>query len=266
MLIGAIAIAGIPPLAGFWSKDEILADSFKNGFQWVWAIGVVVAVMTGFYMFRLMGKTFYGKSNVDPQVEPRIHESPWTMTLPLILLAIPSIFLGLAIGFPPADGQLHHWLEPIFHHSTEDVLHLEHHPFELAGIDGVLLIIGAAAAALGTGLGIWLFGLFRRGEKRATVERWTDRAMPLYRASFNKWWFDDLNDLIFVRIGGAVARALWWFDVRVVDGTVNGIASLTQGTGRGIRHIQTGRVQNYALGIAAGLLVIAVTYIFVVAR
>ena len=83
----------------------------------------------------------------------------------------------------------------------------------------------------------------------------TDRLRPLYTASFNKWWFDDLNDLIFVRFGGALARALWWFDVRVIDGTVNGIAALTQSTGRGIRHIQTGRVQNYALGIAAGLLV-----------
>jgi NADH-quinone oxidoreductase subunit L len=265
MLIGSIAIAGIPPLAGFWSKDEILAESFKNGFVWVWAIGVIVAVMTGFYMFRLMGKTFYGESHVDPHVVDKVHESPRTMTVPLILLAIPSIVLGLYLGFPPADGNLHHWLEPVFHHSVE-TLGIEHHPFELAGIDGVLLIIGAAAAAIGVALGIWLFGLFRRREKRATVERWTDRVQPLYRASFNKWWFDDLNDLIFVRFGGWVARVLWWFDVRVVDGTVNGIASLTQGTGRGIRQIQTGRVQNYALGIAAGLLVIAVTYIFVVAR
>ena len=221
--------------------------------------------MTGFYMFRLMGKTFYGESHVDPHVEPKIHESPWTMTLPLILLAIPSIFLGLAIGFPPADGQLHHWLEPVFHHATE-TLGIEHEEFNIAGIDGFLIIVGAAAAAIGTVLGIWLFGVFRRGEKRATVERWTDRLRPLYNGSFNKWWFDDLNDLIFVRFGGWVARALWWFDVRVIDGTVNGIASLTQGTGRGMRQIQTGRVQNYALGIAAGLLVIAVTYVFVVAR
>jgi NADH-quinone oxidoreductase subunit L len=265
MLIGSIAIAGIPPLAGFWSKDEILAESFKNGFVWVWAIGVVVAVMTGFYMFRLMGKTFYGESHVDPHVVDKVHESPRTMTLPLILLAIPSVLLGLAIGFPPADGALHHWLEPVFHHATE-VLHIEHHPFELFGIDGALLIAGAAAGAIGTIAGIWLFGLFRRREQRGRVERATNRLRPLYTASYNKWWFDDLNDLIFVRFGGWVARALWWFDVRVVDGTVNGIASLTQGTGRGIRHIQTGRVQNYALGIAAGLLVIAVTYMFVVAR
>ena len=88
MLIGSLAIAGIPPLAGFFSKDEILGESFKNGFLWVWAIGVVVALMTAFYMFRLMGKTFYGPSHVDPAVEPKIHESPRSMTVPLMLLAI----------------------------------------------------------------------------------------------------------------------------------------------------------------------------------
>ncbi len=263
MLIGSIALAGIFPLAGFWSKDEILGESFKNGFLWVWAIGVVVAVMTGFYMFRLMGKTFYGESHVDPHVEPEIHESPRSMTVPLIILAVPSILLGLAIGFPPASGLIHGWLEPVFEHASE-TLGLHQATFEVFGIDGALLLIGAAVAALGVGLGIWLFGLFRRGEQRPLVERLTTRLQPLYNASYAKWWFDDLNDLIFVRFGGAVARAMWWFDVRVVDGTVNGVASLTQSTGRGIRQIQTGRVQNYALGIAAGLLVIALTYMFVI--
>ena len=263
MLIGSIAIAGIPPLAGFFSKDEILGGAFKNGFLIVWAIGVVVAVMTGFYMFRLMGKTFYGESHVDPEVEPKIHESPWTMTLPLILLAIPAALLGIALGWPPDTGQIHQWLEPIFAGATQ-TLGITESQFNFAGIDGTLLIIGAAAAALGVAFGIWFFGLFGMREKRSQVERLTNALRPLYRASFAKWWFDDLNDLIFVRFGGFVARALWWFDVRVVDGTVNGIGALTQDTGRGIRQIQTGRVQNYALGIAGGLLLIAVTYIFVV--
>ena len=265
MLIGSIAIAGIPPLAGFWSKDEILGESFKLGFTWVWIIGVVVAVMTGLYMFRLMGKTFYGPSNVDPEVEDKIHESPRSMTVPLILLAIPSALLGLAIGFPPAGGALHGWLEPVFHEAQE-VLHIEHAEFQLLGVDGALLIVGAAAGAIGVALGIYFFGLFRLRERPAQVERWTELLRPLYRASAAKWWFDELNDLIFVRFGSFVARAIWWFDVRVVDGTVNGIATLTQGTGRGIRQIQTGRVQNYALGIAAGLLVVTVAYLFVVAR
>ncbi|MDL2335861.1 MAG: proton-conducting transporter membrane subunit, partial [Chloroflexota bacterium] len=265
MLVGSIAIAGIPPLAGFFSKDEILGSAFKNGFVWVWAIGIIVAVMTGFYMFRLMGKTFYGESHVDPHVAPNVHESPWTMTLPLILLAIPAALLGIAIGWPPESGLLHQWLGPMFEGATQ-TLNIHEAPFEFAGIDGTLLIAGAAAGALGVAFGIWFFGLFGTRERRGTVERVTNRLRPLYRASYAKWWFDELNDLIFVRFGGVVARSLWWFDVRVVDGTVNGIAALTQSTGRGIRQIQTGRVQNYALGIAAGLLVIAVTYIFVVGR
>jgi NADH-quinone oxidoreductase subunit L len=264
MLIASIAIAGIPPLAGFFSKDEILGEAFKNGFVWVWAIGIVVAVMTGFYMFRLMGKTFYGESHVDPHVADKVHESPWTMTLPLILLAIPTVLLGLYLGGGIFFGQetvLAGWLEPVFAGA-------EHHEeFNLAGIDGTLLIIGAAAGAIGVAFGLWFFGLLGfGGERRSRIESITQQLRPLYNASFHKWWFDELNDLIFVRFGGAVARALWWFDVRVVDGTVNGIAALTQSTGRGIRQIQTGRVQNYALGIAAGLLVIAITYIFVVAR
>ncbi len=263
MLIGAIALAGIPPLAGFFSKDEIIGSAFKNGFLVVWAIGVVVAVMTGLYMFRLMGKTFYGESHVDPQVEPKIHESPWTMTLPLILLAIPSIFLGMALGLPPGSGQINQWLDPVFAGATH-TLGISESNFQLAGIDGTLIMIGAGAAALGVAVGIWFFGFFGAKEKRSKVERWTERLRPLYRASVAKWWFDDLNDLIFVRIGGRFARALWWFDVRVIDGTVNGIGDLTNEAGRGIRQIQTGRVQNYALGIAAGLLLIAVTYLFVI--
>jgi NADH-quinone oxidoreductase subunit L len=240
MLIGAIAIAGIPPLAGFFSKDEILGSAFKNGFLVVWLIGIIVAAMTGFYMFRLMGKTFYGESHVDPEVVDKIHESPRSMTVPLILLAIPSIFLGIALGWPPGNGLLNQW------------------------IDGALIIASVAVAALGVGLGIWFFGFFGANEKRSRVESLTNRLRPLYRASVAKWWFDDLNDLIFVRIGGKVARALWWFDVRVIDGTVNGIGSLTQQAGGDIRRIQTGRVQNYALGIATGMLLIAVTYLFVV--
>ena len=114
MLIGTLAISGIPFFAGFFSKDEILGEAFKFGDYWVWGIGLVVAGMTAFYMWRLMGKTFYGESRVDPHVEPHVHESPWTMTLPLILLAIPSALLGIAIGLPLGASTIKHWLEPVF--------------------------------------------------------------------------------------------------------------------------------------------------------
>ncbi len=271
MLIGSIAIAGIPPLAGFFSKDEILGEAFKNGFVWVWAIGIVVALMTAFYMFRLMGKTFYGPSHVDPHVEPKVHESPLTMTGPLMLLAIPSILLGLVIGLPPEGGLLHQWLEPVFR-PGEEILARVHQEYQFLGIDGFLLGASVAVAVIGVLAAMRLFGFrvpllgLEAKPRPATVERLTQRLRPLYVGSFHKWFFDDLNDLIFVRIGGLVARGLWWFDVHVIDGTVNGVASLTQSSGRGLRHLQTGRVQNYALGIALSLLVVAVGYFVATGR
>jgi NADH-quinone oxidoreductase subunit L len=88
----------------------------------------------------------------------------------------------------------------------------------------------------------------------------------LYRASLNKWWFDDLYDLLFIRIGGRVAAAIWWFDRVVVDGSVNGLGALTIRGGRELRRVQTGRVQNYALGIAVGLIVMAGSYLIIVGR
>src|SRR5829696_6994112 len=207
MLVGTIAIAGIPPLAGFFSKDEILGEAFKFKDYWVWAIGLVVAAMTAFYMWRLMGKTFYGDSHVDAHVEPRIHESPWQMTVPLILLAIPSIGLGMLLGLPFGDGLLKDWLHPVFLES-EELLHGEPAAFSLFGIDGVLILASVAAAAIGISIGIYLFGVFRRPVRQPLVDRIATAngaTRFLYRASLNKWWFDELNDLLFIRIGGRVA-------------------------------------------------------------
>jgi NADH-quinone oxidoreductase subunit L len=273
MFVGTIAIAGIPPLAGFFSKDEILGEAFKFGFTWVWAIGLAVAVMTAFYMWRLMGKTFYGQSRVDPQVAPKVHESAWQMTLPLVLLAIPSAVLGIVLtsGGPPIStgvGLLKGWLEPIFA-ASEEHLHGQPEAFALGGIDGVLILASVAAATFGLVIGIWLFGAFRARGRQATVDGLvasTPVTKFLYRASLNKWWFDELNDLLFIRIGGRVAAFLWWFDRTIVDGTVNGVGTLTRGAGGGLRQIQTGRVQNYALGIAIGLLVMAGSFLLIVGQ
>ncbi len=268
MLIGTLAIAGIPFFAGFFSKDEILGEAFKFGDYWVWGIGVVVAGMTAFYMWRLMGKTFYGESHVDPLVEPKVHESPWTMTLPLILLAIPSAFIGIALGLPLGDSTLMHWLEPVFIES-ELYQHGEASAYQLFGIDGALILSSVAVATLGLVVGIWLFGAFRRRGKPERVQQLTTAngaTRFLYRASLNKWWFDELNDLLFIRIGGRVAAFLWWFDRAIIDGTVNGIGSATRGAGGALRQIQTGRVQNYALGIAIGLIVMAGSFLLIVGQ
>jgi NADH-quinone oxidoreductase subunit L len=269
MFIGSVAISGIPPLAGFFSKDEILGEAFKNGFLWVWAIGLLVAGMTAFYMFRLMGLTFWGKSRVDPDVAPHIHESPRSMTVPLVLLAIPTLFLGLAIGWPPESGLLHTWLQPIFREAVELAARPEA-AYQAFGVDGALLIASVGIAAIGIAFAWRLFGVeflgLRRAARPERVRALSGRVPFLYRASLNKWWFDDLYDLLFIRIGGAIAAFLWWFDRVVVDGTVNGIGSLTTDAGRGLRRVQTGRVQNYALGIAVGLIVMAGGYLVIAAR
>jgi NADH-quinone oxidoreductase subunit L len=269
MLIGSLAISGIPPLAGFFSKDEILGEAFKLGFPWVWAIGLIVAVLTAFYMFRLMGLTFWGNSRVDPHVQPRIHESPPVMTWPLILLAIPSIFLGLVLGLPFGASVLHGWLEPVFHESVELLHHVEAE-YQLLGIDGALIGASVAVAAVGIAAAWRLFGAELPGIRlppRPEAVRSLSARMPfLYRASLNKWWFDELNHLLFIVIGGRVAQFLWWFDRRVVDDSLNDLARNTVGTGRNLRRVQTGRVQNYALGIALGLIVMAGSFLVLAAR
>ena len=268
MLIGTIAIAGIPPLAGFFSKDEILGEAFKFGFYWVWGIGVIVAVMTAFYMWRLMGKTFYGESRVDPHTEAKIHESAWQMTLPLILLSIPSIGIGMALGLPFGNSTLKQWLEPIFKES-EEFLYGEPHAFALFGIDGGLILASVTVATIGIVAGIILFGFFNRRGRQATVDGIVASngvTKFLYRASLNKWWFDELNHLLFIRIGGRVAASLWWFDRTIVDGAVNGVGTLTRTAGGGLRQIQTGHVQNYALGIAIGLIVMAGSFLLIVGQ
>jgi NADH-quinone oxidoreductase subunit L len=262
-LIGALSLAGIPLFAGFFSKDAILGESFVLGWWPIFIIGVIVAALTGFYMFRLMGLTFYGKSRAAPEVQAKIHESPPSMVGPLVLLAIPTIFLGLAIGTPLGDSTIKHWLEPIFH-PAEEILHLTIPEYELFGVDGGLILVSVAMAALGIGAAIWLFGVFNTRARFESVDSLTQRnrvTRSLYTASLNKWYFDDINHVLFYRVGGVVANSVMWFDVRVVDGVVNGIGAVTQGAGNSIRHIQTGRVQNYALGIAVGLVVIASLFI-----
>ena len=273
MLIGSLAIAGIPPLAGFFSKDEILGESLKAGFAWVWAIGFLVAGLTAFYMFRLMGMTFWGVFRGPKEIWDKIHESPAVMTIPLILLAIPSVFLGLYLGLPLGASRIQSWLAPIFEEG-ETVLHAAtgrtEPAYDLFGVDGVLIIASVAIATIGLILAWRLFGVgigpLRMPSRPERVRELTARAPFLYRASLNKWWFDELYHLLFMVIGGRIAAACWWFDREVVDGTVNAIGVGTIDAGRGLRQVQTGRVQNYALGIAIGLIVMAGSYLLLAGR
>ena len=271
MFIGSLAISGIPPLAGFFSKDEILGESFKLGFWWVSLVGYIVAGLTAFYMFRLMGLTFWGSFRGPKAIWDKIHESVPSMTVPLILLAIPSIFLGMFLGLPLGASRLSEWMKPVFEEG-QVILHGEGEEaaYALFGIDGVLILASVTVAVIGIALAWRLFGVslpgIQREPKPERVQALTAKAPFLYRASLNKWWFDEINHLVFMVAGGRVANGMWWFDREVVDGTVNALGRATVKTGRGLRLVQTGRVQNYALGIAVGLIVMAGSYLILVQR
>ena len=134
----------------------------------------------------------------------------------------------------------------------------------------MLIIASVTIATIGMILAWRLFGVqlgpIRMPSRPERVRELTARAPFLYRASLNKWWFDDLYHLLFMVIGGRIAAAIWWFDREVIDGTVNAIGTGTIDAGRGLRQVQTGRVQNYALGIAIGLIVMAGSYLLLAGR
>jgi NADH:ubiquinone oxidoreductase subunit 5 (subunit L)/multisubunit Na+/H+ antiporter MnhA subunit len=216
-----------------------------------------------------MGLTFWGAFRGPKELWDRIHESPSVMTVPLILLAIPSAVIGLALGLPFGASIIHGWLEPVFREAVELLGHAEAE-YQLFGIDGALIGASVAVAAVGVALAWRYFGadidgvhLPARPEAVREISARPGLSF-LYRASLNKWWFDELYHLLFIVIGGRIAQAFWWFDREVVDGTVNGIGSTTVVAGRNIRRVQTGRVQNYALGIALGLIVMAGSYLLLI--
>ena len=128
----------------------------------------------------------------------------------------------------------------------------------------------SSVAVVGIAVAWRLFGAellgLRLTARPEQVREISARLSFLYRASLNKWWFDDLNHLLFMVIGGRIANAMWWFDREVVDGTVNAVGTLTRGSGSRLARVQTGRVQNYALGIALGLIVMAASYLIIAGR
>ena len=219
------------------------------------------------------GHDVLGIEPPGPRKERHVHESPPSMTGPLLLLAIPSVLLGLAIGFPPESGWLHQWLAPIFERTVEASGRHEA-AYQLLGIDGALAVATTALVAIAIVLAWRLFGVeipalgLRAGARPERVRAVS--AAPgmrlLYRGSAAKWWFDDINHFLFVRLGGRLAAGAFWFDRTIVDGTVNGIGAATAAAGSGLRHVQTGRVQNYALGIALGLLAMMAGYLVIAVR
>jgi len=251
-LIGAIAIAGIPPFAGFFSKDEILWKAFssEHGSVVLWAIGVIGAALTAFYMFRLVSLTFEGEKRYGADVHP--HEAPKTMTIPLIVLAFLSIVGGF-LGVPESlfgGNALEHWLEPIFA-PAYDKLRMSSHPVEITEYLLMVLSVGVAAAGIYAARAIYL----RRTD---IAERWKTKFATAYKVLLNKYYVDEVYDAAIVTPTVKVSEGFLWkgIDVVVIDGIVDGSARLIATVAQGIRRVQTGIAQQYATVFVGGIFLI----------
>ena len=240
-LIAALAISGIPPLAGFFSKDAILAGVFEAHRYVLFGIGLVTAALTAFYMLRLVSLTFEGSFRGTHEQEHHLHESPPTMTIPLIVLAALSV-VGGWIGI----GRFTRFLEPVLVR-LPGVLSEEPLP---ASTELVLVGLSIAVAAGGVWLG-WLWYARQAGRVPARLAAAYPRA---YRLVADKYRVDELYDRVFVRPFDALARVLWKVvDVLIIDGVLNAGAFLVELAGDLLRFLQTGNVRNYALTFFLGL-------------
>ncbi len=250
-LLASLANAGIPPLAGFWSKDEILAAAFDKGQYLVYAVGLVTAFLTAFYMFRLYFLVFETRPRFDPEhVHP--HESPPVMAIPLLVLAVATFFAGMLFGIPPEQGFIHQFLGPVFGHGSSE--EAAHH------IDPIAVAIKSVVATVVSAAGIVLaYAMYQRGTP--SPEALGARYQGVYQFLLHKWRFDELYDAVFVRPTLALARGSWVFDAKVIDGMVNGTAALVASASAQLRKVQTGFVGNYALAVAFGMVLFVGIYL-----
>jgi len=260
--VATLAIAGIAPFAGFFSKDEILSGAWLGGNRIVWGLLAGAAGLTAFYMTRLTYLVFFGRYRGDGETWKHAHESPRTMTVPLVILAVLS-FVGGWIGIPAvltggADlNVLHHWLAPAITlpgavHAGEAAGHGATAAHADAGVE--LTLVAAALAIAVAGIGV----AWRVYRTEGQAERIARAAGPLTATLRNLYWVDELYDRAIVRPFYAASRFFDGFDRLVVDGLVNASAFVADVTGQLVKLFQTGRVRNYALMFLVGVVALLV--------
>ena len=245
-LIGTVAIAGIPPLAGFFSKDAILAAAMASGHGPLWLIGVIAAGLTSFYMFRLLFMTFFGECRADEHARHHLHESPPSMLIPLVVLAALSI-VGGWVGLPLHvlwGDRFGEFLSPVFGGHTL--------PHMSMSTEVMLMLASVGIAATGFGLALLMYVL------RPSLPRQLAESIPgFYRLLLNKYYVDEIYDLVFVRPTLAFAGWLWsWIDIGVIDAAVNGTANTVAANSKVWRRAQNGNVQHYAVMMFFGAMVL----------
>jgi NADH-quinone oxidoreductase subunit L len=257
-LIATIAIAGFPPFSGFFSKDEILASAWSTPYfptagKLVYVIGTIAALFTAFYMFRLFFLTFFGKFRGTHEQEHHLHESPPSMTVPLIILAFLS-FVGGFIGLPHVIG--HNWLGEWLHPLIPEIPGV-HSLHIAAGTEWLVMIISTIVAIIGFLLARKLY----RGRELESDDAFGQRNPGLAAAIENKYYVDELYAATIVGPLEVTSRFLW----KVVDAIIDGIAAMlgfvVRGFGDLLRFFQTGNVRNYALMFFLGVVV----FLFVLA-
>jgi NADH-quinone oxidoreductase subunit L len=287
-LVGTFAIAGIPPLAGFFSKDEILAATFAGGHYLLWGVALLTAGLTACYMWRALQLAFHGRFRGSDEQRHHLHESPPVMTVPLVVLAVGALAAGW-IGIPAGmvfgafdPNVFHHFLAPVI--APIDAEAAGHHLGLV--LEWALILLSVAVAFLG----FWVARRIWGGERGPAGDAAFTRRFPaLQRTLANKYWVDELYDATVVRATWAAAAALHRFDAWVIDGflvnglgarltvvlsmlsglfdkyVVDGLVNLTgfvlAGSSRLLRRAQTGLVSNYGLVIAGGAFFLVCCYI-----
>ncbi|MDI6715434.1 MAG: NADH-quinone oxidoreductase subunit L [Actinomycetota bacterium] len=233
-IIGGLALAGVPPFSGFWSKDEILLGAYTSGHTAIFWVGILTALLTAFYTFRLIFIVFFGKPrghHVD-----HVHESPPVMSVPLIILGTLALVAGM-VGSP----YLGHFFQVFITNSHE----VEHANMFVMGLSIAVAITGIFAAWLKYGTRLLPSGVISKDN-------------PIYKLLVNKYYFDELYYYVLIKPTHAIAKYVLSFDQKIIDGAVNGVAWVSTKVGSGLRQIQTGYVQNYALYMLAGLIVLII--------
>jgi NADH-quinone oxidoreductase subunit L len=243
MIVGAAGLAGLPPFAGFFSKDEILAVAFHTS-RTAWALLLLGAFMTAFYTARMMLLTFFGAPRMSKEVAHHVHESPPTMTVPLVVLAALTVIAGWALGVPAEEGtRFQRLLSPVF----------SLHEAEHGGVTAIMLLVLSVIVVLAGVLLAWV--VYGAGPVRA--EEIGRPRNVVHRLLLNAWYVDALYDRTIVRPLLALSEFLArLFDTRVIDGAVNGVGRAVAAWAQSLRRLQTGYVVNYALTMLAGAVAI----------
>lgn len=245
MLIGTIAISGIPPFSGFFSKDEILAHTYEHS-KLLWVLGMMTSMLTAFYMFRMLFLTFFGKFRGTHEQEHHLHESPSSMTIPLMVLAALSV-LGGALGLPEfwhMPNWMSEHLSPIILHKNPSTLD---HTTEWT-------LMGLAVLSAGVVIYFAHAMFITNGVLPMESE---EKMKPWQKLVYNKYYMDEMYDMVFRKPLDLISTAFYKFlDLQVIDGIVNGVGTAVKGTGNVVRLLQNGNIGFYIVSMVLGIILI----------